>query len=75
MCTSRKSNLFVRPSKREEKISRQPNEEKAFEVASEWAAKIKEYDMTDRFGMRMTKVGRWHWDVYLIDRSIPERKG
>jgi hypothetical protein len=64
--------IFVRRSKREEVISRQPSEEKAWEVAQEWAGEIVRLGITDRFGIRMHKVGHWHWDVCLIDRSIPE---
>ncbi|MYX26069.1 hypothetical protein GTY75_05195 [Streptomyces sp. SID8381] len=64
--------LFIRPSKREEKLARETSEDKAFEVAQEWAAKIVECGLADRFGMEMGKVGRWHWDVYLIDRALPK---
>ncbi|MEU6765916.1 hypothetical protein ABZ916_25800 [Streptomyces sp. NPDC046853] len=66
--------ILISPSKRLEKISRQPSERLAFEVAEEWAKKIRQYDMTDRFGMRMSKAARGYWDVYLVDRSIPAEK-
>jgi hypothetical protein len=64
--------IFVRPSKREEMLSKQPSEQKAFDVAEEWAAKIVELGIEDRFGVEMRPIGRWHWGVYLIDRSKPE---
>jgi isopentenyl diphosphate isomerase/L-lactate dehydrogenase-like FMN-dependent dehydrogenase len=65
-----KESIFTRPSKREEVISRQPSEPKAFEIAEEWAGKIVKLGVTDRFGVKMTKAGRYHWDVILVDRSI-----
>ncbi|MVO87439.1 hypothetical protein GPA10_22410 [Streptomyces sp. p1417] len=70
----KRSSILISPTKRREKISRQPSQSKAFELAQEWAKKIKEYGMTDRFGMELVGVGPASWDVYLVDRSIPEAK-
>jgi hypothetical protein len=64
--------IFTRPSKRKETISKQPSERLAFEAAEEWAKEIKRLGLTDRFGMRIEPVGRGYWNVYLIDRSMPE---
>jgi hypothetical protein len=44
----------------------------AFEIAEEWAEKIRKFGVADRFGMRMDELPRGFWGVYLIDRSIPE---
>lgn len=64
--------LFVGKSKRVEMISRQPTERQAWEVAEEWAAKIVNFGIADRFGMQMKPLPRGFWGVYLVDRSIPE---
>jgi hypothetical protein len=66
-----KADIQLRPSKREELISRQPSEPKAWEVAQEWAGKIVQMHIQDRFGVRMDPLPRGYWGVYLIDRSIP----
>ncbi|MER6102413.1 hypothetical protein ABT115_08800 [Streptomyces sp. NPDC001832] len=68
----RNSDIFTRPSKRVEMISKEPSSKKAFEVAEEWASKIRKLGMTDRFGMQMDPLPHGFWGVYLIDRSIPE---
>ncbi|MFF1450181.1 hypothetical protein ACFVYF_18880 [Streptomyces sp. NPDC058274] len=67
--------LFVRPSKREEMISRQPSHAQAWEVVEEWAEKIVELGITDRFGVKASPLPRGFWGVYLVDRSIPEDDG
>lgn len=63
--------LYVRKSNREELISRQPSQPKAFEVAQEWAAKIVKMGIADRFGVRLDPLPRGYWGVVLVDRSIP----
>lgn len=64
--------IFVRASKRVEMIAKEPTEAMAFEIAEEWAEKIRKFGVADRFGMRMDELPRGFWGVYLIDRSIPE---
>ncbi|MFF8629697.1 hypothetical protein [Streptomyces werraensis] len=64
-------NLFVRPSKREELISRQPSRTAAWDIAQEWAAKIVKMGIADRFGVRVDRLPRDFWGVVLVDRSIP----
>jgi hypothetical protein len=65
-----KADIFTRRTKREEVISRQPSEPKAFEIAEEWAETICKMHMQDRFGVKPKPVGRHYWDVVLVDRSI-----
>lgn len=64
--------LFVRPSKRVEMISRQPSHAHAWAIVEEWAAKIVDMGIADRFGVRTSPLPRGFWGVYLVDRSIPE---
>ena len=64
--------LFVRPSKRVEMIAREPSHAKAWEVVEEWAEKIVELGISDRFGVKTSPLERGFWGVYLVDRSIPE---
>jgi hypothetical protein len=67
-----KTGIFTRPSKRSEMIAKEWTSALAFEVAEEWASKIRKLGMTERFGMQMESLPRGGWGVYLIDRSIPE---
>lgn len=60
--------LFTRPLKAVELIAKEPSESKAFEVAEEWAASIRKYEVQDRFGMRLKPLRRGYWGVYLVDR-------
>jgi hypothetical protein len=53
-------------------ISRQPSHALAWEVAEEWAAKIVNLGIADRFGVKAKRLPRGFWGVYLVDRSIPE---
>lgn len=68
----RQRDIFTRPSKRKEAISKQPSERLAFEVAEIWAEKIRSLEITDRFGVLIEPAERGFWNVYLIDRSLPE---
>jgi len=71
---SRPSGISIRPSKRFEMIAKEPTSGMAWEVAEEWASKIRKLGMTDRFGMQMDPLPRGFWGVYLVDRSLPEDK-
>lgn len=73
MCTSRKS-LFTRPSKRVEVLLSPPTKEEAWEECKEWAERIRNLDIAERFGVSMKRNKQGNWDVRLIDRSIPETK-
>ncbi|MFK0231203.1 hypothetical protein ACIQUL_36165 [Streptomyces sp. NPDC090303] len=68
---SEKSNILISPSKREEMISRQPSHAAAVEVSHEWAGKIVQLGIADRFGMKTSPLPRGFWGVYLVDRSKP----
>jgi hypothetical protein len=72
MLREKNSGIFTRPSKRKELLSKQPSERLAWETAEEWAALIRKYRVTDRFGVLMEPLGRGFWGVYLIDRSLPK---
>lgn len=73
MRTSCKS-LFTRPSKRVEVLLSPPTKEEAWEECREWAERIRNLDIADRFGVNVKRSRMGSWDVRLIDRSIPEKK-